>query len=267
MYALHALRATRYDAPMDEQTFRRLAPDAVAGRLDSATYERWKAAAAEDPSRATFIVRVAEADARLSTRRPADIEAPAALPPMRVPRKRVIGLAFTFALLGLLAGGLVMHSYLKNRDLKAQTNTNIVGDAPAKPPPPNAPANNRPAANTPVANAPQPEPEPDPVEPEPEPEDPVETPGLRLVSSVDKVSVRGPRGAEWVRLQTGEVVPAESTVSVAAAARFRSADVEIFCTAAAQFELVSGAIHFASGRAAVLVLQAGVVGETGGLHR
>jgi hypothetical protein len=238
---------------MDEQTFRRLAPDAVAGRLDAASYERWKAATAEDPARATFVVRVAEADAKISGLYGPAIVRTISPPSRRVPRRTFVALAVVFALLGLTAGGLVMHSYLKTRGLKPKGSANdLIADSAGS----NAPKSgdnrpvNQPAASFPANNQPEPEPEP---EPDPEPEPPLDTGGLRLVSAADAVSVRGERDAEWRKLVAGEAVPDGAIVSKQGAARFRSGSVEIYSAGAMQFELVDGAIRFIEGRASVRV--------------
>jgi hypothetical protein len=243
---------------MDEQTFRRLSPDAVAGRLDETTYSRWKAAAAQDPERASFAVRVAEADARVSAVRPA--VTPRAETAPRVPRHKALGLAALFAMLGLLAGGLVMNSYLRNQADKPEGAVNALVSTPAAQPSPRD-AGAEPAADTPPpppANQPQPEPEPQPQpepEPQPQPEPQPAPEGLAVAALAGDVAVRGAGDQAWRKLAVNEVVPEGATVSSLRKgyARFRSGSVEIFPHDAFQFELIGGAIRFMQGRFSVRV--------------
>ncbi|MCZ7607864.1 MAG: hypothetical protein M5U25_17730 [Planctomycetota bacterium] len=240
---------------MDEQTFRRLSPDAVAGRLDEATYRSWKAAAAQDPERAAFVVRVVEADARVSAVRPAVM--PRAEAPARVPRHRALGLAVLFAMLGLLAGGLVMNSYLRNQAgrpvppaLNAPDNTPVAKQEPSAGDAGTAPPADAPPAQP--ANQPQTWPQ---IEPQPQPEPQPEPEGLAVVALAGDVAVRGAGEQAWRKLALHEVVPEGATVSSLRKgyARFRSAGVEIFPHDAFQFELVGGAIRFMQGRFSVRV--------------
>lgn len=237
---------------MDEQTFRRLSPDAVAGRLDEATYRSWKAAAAQDPERAAFVVRVAEADARISGAQPAVM--PRAETPARVPKVRALGLAVLFALLGLLAGGLVMNSYLRNRGNQP---TAATGNAPEASPVArqDTPTVNReaPAINAEAPPVKEPEPQPEP-EPEPQPEPQPLPGGLLLVSVEGDVSVRTARDQSWRRLAVNEPVPEGATINQRkGAARFESPAVSIYPQGAFQFELIDGVIRFQQGRFSVRV--------------
>ena len=238
---------------MDEQTFRRLAPDAVAGRLDTAVYERWKDAAGESPERAPFVVRIAEADARLSGSlepiRPVEVHEPA----KRIPRAAGIGLGVFFGAFGLLAGALVMHSYLGTQQRTEQAKSSVAPmNAPVNQPanvPANTPAtaiNTEPAAN---------EPEPDP-EPEPEPEPPQQVEGLHLRTGASGlVSVRGVKDDRWRKLEPNEALKDGDSVShnEPGAARFVAPGLRLDVQGPALFEFRGGVIRFTAGRAGVHV--------------
>jgi len=239
---------------MDEQTFRRLAPDAVAGRLDAATYAAWKAATAEDPERAAFVVRVAEADARFGSQRAPTAAATLRAP--RVPRRKVAALALVFVVLGLASGGLVMHSYLRAQ--QARKTSNAAWLPLNQPAPQNQPESqpapaNGPRESTPPNTGPEPDPEPEP-EPQPQPTpEPQPANGLQLFRASGNVSVRDAKEREWRSLGVGEAVPAGSSVSVQGGASFRSDSLELHAAGAAQFELREAGLHFASGRVSVRV--------------
>ncbi|MEZ5993860.1 MAG: hypothetical protein R3E76_16110 [Planctomycetota bacterium] len=208
---------------MDQQTFRRLAPDAVAGRLDATTLERWKAAAAADPERASFVVRVVEADSKVSGQFEPVRDVKATEPSRKVPRRTVLGLAVFFAVFGAMAGGLAMNSYLRSQARMNSPSTGLVEDNTApRNAPDSGPADNTtgpgPAANTPRTNEPsnvEPTPEPDlPFEPEPDPP-PVTRNTPRSGVTVATGRVRGRKaGSDWFDLKVGDSLDGIERVAV-----------------------------------------------------
>lgn len=209
---------------MDEQTFRRLAPDAVAGRLDATTLARWKAAAAADPERAKFVVRVVEADSKVSGQFEPVRDVTVTEPVRKVPKRTVLGLAVFFAVLGAMAGGLAMNSYLQSQ-ARAKTNTTpdvAMGNSSDRNAPDsrpgNKPAETEPADNSVAANEPskvEPTPEPD-LPPEPIPDHPpvVRTPphsGITIATG----RVRGRKaGSDWFDLTVGDSLDGIERVAV-----------------------------------------------------
>lgn len=255
---------------MDEQTFRRLAPDAVAGRLDDDTYARWKTFAKSDPEREAFVARITAAHERLSSGTEVVRETGAHDVHRRVPKRVFYVLAPFFALFGGLGGVLAMYSYLETRDGMAQQPDNRVGEAPA------APGGNAPETgprDKPRTDEPEPEPEPDP-EPEREPPgetgDPPDTPdlesepdspvpeeGLRL--SGGKARIRAAGGTGWEELGDARVLKRGDRVAVLEGeSQFLSPRLRISASGRVEFEVIDGGILFAEGEAAVRVKRPGV---------
>lgn len=244
---------------MDEQTFRRLSADAVAGRLDTATFTRWKAAAAEDPERAAFVVRVVEADTRASGHYEPirDVRARGVQPAERVPRRTVRGLSIFFGVFGLFAGGLAMHSCVRNQDRAAGSNAPQLALINT---PTNSPAANRqpepaPPMNQPVQPEPEPEPEPEPQpEPEPEPQ-PEPEPAVQHTAGVTVASgrVRGRRsGGEWTDLKVGDELTGYERVAVLDGNfTYTAQDLTIRAAGRTEFGWEGATLRFYDGRAAV----------------
>ena len=250
---------------MDEQTFRRLAPDAVAGRLDTATYERWKTATGENPERASFVVRVAEADAKVSGIYEAIKPVEAREPSRRIPKRTAVGLGIAFALFGLLAGVLAMNSYMRSQkrigdnktamlpqgnDVRQPANQPDNTETEPTPAPDLQPAPTNAPDNTPDQTGPDPDPDPLP-DPPPPPTD-----GFQLLAgAVGLVSVRGEKDDRWRRLEPGEALADGDNVSCNedGAARFEAPGLVLSIQQPAQFEYRGGALRFISGRVAVRV--------------
>ncbi|MBZ0135384.1 MAG: procyclic acidic repetitive family protein [Planctomycetes bacterium] len=241
---------------MDEQTFRRLAPDAVAGRLDAETYVRWKAGAAQSPERAAFVVRIAEADARFSGEYGPVRDVQARAPAAKVSRRMFFGLALLFAGVGLLAGGMVMQSYLETGSTIAAG-----GNVASRPAPLNAPPEpDEKPAPPPLDNTetqPEPEHTPEPGhKPEPEPEHIPAVQGFALAAVARGfVSVRGSNDDAWRKLEPHTVIAPGATLgkTTDGDARFESPDLEIVLAGAGQFEYGRDAIRLISGRYRVRV--------------
>ncbi|MCA8915135.1 MAG: hypothetical protein KDB90_06960 [Planctomycetes bacterium] len=247
---------------MDEQTFRRLAPDAVAGRLDTATYERWKAATGENPERASFVVRVAEADAKVSGSYEPIKHVTAREPVRRVPKRTAIGLGIAFALVGLLAGALAMNSYIRAQKRIGDNKTAMLlqGNDVRQPAnqPDNLQAEPTPAADPQPAptNAPDNTPHQTDPEPDPPPDLPPPTEGFQLLAgAAGLVSVRGEKDDRWRRLEPGEPLADGDSVSCNedGAARFEAPGLVLSIQQPAQFEYRGGAVRFIAGRVAVRV--------------
>ncbi|MCB9895402.1 MAG: hypothetical protein H6839_13205 [Planctomycetes bacterium] len=242
---------------MDEQTFRRLAPDAVAGRLDTATYERWKAATGENPERASFVVRVAEADAKVSGIYEAIKPVQAREPSRRVPKRTAVVMALAISLLGLLAGALAMHSYIRSQKRIDDNKAALLPPANETKAPDNTPVET-PPENTPLDNSPPPTNTPDdpPIKTDPVPnsDPPKAMDGFRLLDgATGLVSVRGEKDDRWQRLEPGQVLKDGDSVSFneTGVARFTAPGLSLSMQQPAQFEYRDGVVRFTNGRVVV----------------
>lgn len=168
MYAREVHRATRngcYNPAMDAKEFRRLAVEAVAGRLDAETRQQVLHAAEADPEHARFYAQLVAAKTsvtqRMQAARPAEEPAPQ---PRGMTPAQVWGLRLIFGFAGALAGGMVAWGVIRDMAGGAPNPGNAVAWAGANQPAANTarPAANqtantaRPPANVPAANTARP---------------------------------------------------------------------------------------------------------------
>ncbi|MCC6464386.1 MAG: hypothetical protein IT463_03485 [Planctomycetes bacterium] len=141
---------------MDAKEFRRLAADAVAGRLDPETRQRVLQAAEADPEHARFYAQLVAAHngvtQRMQAPRPADAPAPA---PRGISNAQVWGLRLIFGVAGALAGGMVAWGVIGDMNSPPSLPGNDASWTRANHPAGNHPPANQPARNTaaqPAAN-------------------------------------------------------------------------------------------------------------------
>lgn len=231
-------------------TFRRLAPDAIAGRLDAESLQQWREAAATSPERAAFAVSVAEVELRADRPPPPPTE-------KRIAKPTGFALGAAFALAGLFAGAMVMSSYLKSTDTPPANNAAALLPAPDNTPPEPAP---QPTPDPLPEPEPEPTPEPEPEpEPDPQPEQPEPEPApaaLHMARATGDVRVRS-TGRDWATLapstslQTGDRV-----VVLSGHAEFSAPGLTVRGHGRLELEVIEGGLKFIEGRTVVRCTQA-----------
>lgn len=243
---------------MDQAVFRKLCIDAIEGRLDEPTRQKWEALRLSDPEFADFHARLAMAHNRLSSRL---TSTPPRQPPA-TPSRLFWVLAPLFGAISALSGGLGMDAWIRHGQQQQL-------DAASLQLPPYSPRANAPIAVPPRNEpAPQPGPEPKPTPeplplPEPDP-DPAPEPGpepwfVVAAASDQDARILRPGATEYAEAPAGIGLWGGTTVRVGRGdLRLRSDDAALTLSGRGELE-ISGprSLRLLRGRLVLRVLADG----------